>query len=237
MGVKRQQQSELFRLWLNAGLNPEDFNYIDTNPDRQNAAIHFKPNTDYHFSFERMERNPLSRSITPDLGAEAWFHIDCSPGTQKIRDIKQIEDHWGAIIFAYVEWLENLVLELREPNYWDEFLASKIIIDSVNEFDNTKFSEAEISKITLHFEALRKSFETLESTTKEQNTYVNEKLDYIIERLNHLGKRDWLGIAFTGAFSIWQVFLTNPEIANRVLEFYREHLPFISNLPKLLTSH
>lgn len=226
MSLLKSHQNELFDLWQKGNLNPDDFKLIDINISDPAARIeHTKEK--YYFEFERTVANSTGSLIT-------LFSIKCAPGEHSITEILYAHDDWKSLINNYVKWLQNIVREQKQPNLWKEYLKSKIYITPIANDDNSKFNKTEISSITTKIDTLRTLLKDIEHTTSTQLDYANKQLDYISGKLPELGKADWRSIAIPAFFCIYQIFVQNPEIANKIIAFYTEHFQFLMNLPKLL---
>lgn len=231
MSLLQSQQNELFSLWQNRGLILDDFEISDPNPSIQTARVRHKSERKYYFKFERTE---------PRLRTTSWggpgpsYRVEYSPGNHTVVDRFTIQADWGLLIDQYANnWLKNLIRELKEPNLWEEYLKSKIHIATIEEGDNSKYSEPEIAKITSQIDKLRTRIETLEHT-QEQLDLANAKLDYLCDRIQHLGKMDWRNVTVTVLVAIYQMFAQNPEMARQIAQFYTELFPFLMHLPKML---
>ena len=143
--------------------------------------------------------------------------IEFSPGVAALVDYVQRMLDFPHIQVFIANWLNALVVELKEPDKWAEVYHIARGIELVtDQVDNTPFSRVELLRLEASFADFKKQLTAHANLQAAQLRVVNGKLDYLMAKAKDMGKMDWRTFAY-GAFMELLIHEHIPQDAAQVI--------------------
>lgn len=173
--LMKWQKNDIFKTIQNSGLNPKDFDLIESDSEVQ---LKHKWSESY-FIIGGHAGNYLGSYVTGD--APDWTYEVYS---------------WDSLIERISRWLQEVKRDLETPDLWAELQreAELLEIASDEASDNTLFTEDEQKEIIRRLEELKEFSRVKYSLTAEQMLVLDAKINYLSAAASRLGRTDWRGV-------------------------------------------
>lgn len=167
-----------------------------------------------------------------------------SPGKNwKIEDhefskegyVTMLKSYWGAHKMYICRWLSYLKREIGQKDLWTEIKRYQKSINlesqAYSEIHNARFSIPQSKQIISAIEEVKQYIKENIKITSEQNKRTNERLNYLKDKVNKLGRIDWVNACVGVIFQIAVDLTLSPEKANIIWGFIKNVLIGILKLP------
>jgi hypothetical protein len=189
MKLLLSQKNELYKIIEDTqSLSPNQFSIIEPKNDREGDISILLKNTDFVFK------------IFEDKRYHKSFFLNFIPGIDVYKEITG-NVGWDEIIQNFYFWLENIVRELQEPDYWERFEHELSVANINSNINNSKFSIKEYEDLQRKIDLISQNIETI-PLIAEQLSDIKKELNRLTELAKDLGKYDWFNLFVGSIISI-----------------------------------
>jgi len=189
------QKNAIFLTVKQTGFDPVEFELGVFNND-ETILIHKPSNSEFSIG-------------SPDVRGGVIVKMVVGDGPR----LMSVADDWGPLLRT---WLEQLKVELGEPDLWAEN-GKQPLSELVEGEDNTPFTVEQQGHIAeVLGEIKRQAAETYGLPDDELKT-LNIKLDYLIEAAKHTHRREWVILAIAIISGPFVDAVLTPQVIHKVL--------------------
>ena len=205
----RSQRNQIFTLTSEAGLVPQDFQWIEVEPRWPNRNVNLvdqilhRP-TGYQFTFDTIEGDASPRYSPSKEGA--WEKV-----TGRMKT-------WENVLEHVRDWVSALQNEVFEPDLWRASLDDKkLVATSIDEIENSPFSPTEQQRLKVAIGELRSFLHSTSNQTDTQLRFVDARLKHLEESSSRLGRKDWITLAMGTLTNIVVGIALAPDAARELV--------------------
>lgn len=216
----KSQKNQIFNIIQSRGLTTFNFEWkyskLDADSTYQAPCLLYK-DTNYYFVFDYLE-NMSSYAIRYSPCDDKPFFYDFGM-------------NWNSIYQHVDSWVYYLKREVEEPNLWEEINKYSELggIQYKIEKENELFNIQQAHQITVGIDNIRAYL--LETVIIEEDiNEINKKLDSVVEKLNTMGKVDWMNQFVGTVINLSMSLMLNPEQGNAIMSIFKSALNGIIKL-------
>lgn len=141
------------------------------------------------------------------------------------------------VISGFQFWLDKQVQpytkELTQIDLWEEYLKApgSVTFDINSKFDTSLFTEGEKEQLKLALGGLKTLIIEKFTETQLQIDLVSQNINYLVEKVDHLNKFDWRGVAISILINICTSLMLDPQKAKIIWNWFVNLISTIRVLP------
>jgi hypothetical protein len=201
----KSQANQVLQELTNAGWNPSDFKWEDTNSlnHRQKNPVSklVHHSSGYYFLFDNIANGFIS----------AW-----SPAKEILKQTAN-SSSWAGQIKHFKEWLGYLRREVESPDLWSAISKETELLDATSTDEaNTPFSSEEKAYVLSGINEIKQYLLTAHRLDPE---LVEARLNYLAESSNRVGRKDWINLLLSVLVGIVMQASLPPEATRELFRF------------------
>lgn len=198
--LERTQRNDVLLAIRDSGLNPEDFEWHETETVVNQIGLGRAP-----YMVEALFHLPTGYGFCFDIDIRRGHHYAVyRPGPQGPSFQINAGD-WRNEVGYVLEWLENVRREFEAPDLWAELRNQRELEAAPTPGggeDNSPFTEPERELIAQQLGELKELITHTHELQIEQVRELNARIDYLVDASARLGRFDWRQILLSQLVSL-----------------------------------
>jgi len=199
----RSQKNEVFMVIKEGGLEPSDFQWYEIDNGNGLRLTHIP--TDSYFTFE----------LSQGSWSVCYFP---SPSKAAVEFFGNTQTSWSTVVEKFKIWFSVVRREYAEPDLWAASQQEKkLIAEKIDDLENSPFSDAEQSRISIAVNELREFLISNAKQSDSQVQFITTRLQHLEEASHRLGRKDWITLAMGTLTNIVVGAALAPDAARELL--------------------